>query len=539
MSVPIPRLVLAAIPLALLADPAAEARVDKLEEQKLVAADAAAGDELGDAVAIDGPLAVLGAPNEDSFGSLSGAAYVLEEVGGVWSEVRKLVASDGAAGDGFGNAVAVADEVIAVAARFDDDAGSNSGAVYLFERQAGTFVQTQKLAASDAAANGGFGAAVALSGDTLLVGAVGDGANGFFAGAAYVFERQGGLFVETAKLLASDGQASDTFGLSAALDGGAALVGSFAGGPAGAKTGAAYVFEKSAGAWTETAKLTASDAAVPNEFFSFALALDGDLAVVGAPRKDGAAGARVGASYVFERQGGTFVEVAKLVPAGASANDESGRAVGLSGELVVVGSPFAGGAGIDRRGSATLFERQAGTFVEVATLAASDAGADAFGGDELGTAVALSGPVALVSAPRHDGAADQGGAAYVFDRRALPYGGGCPTSAGVVPAFHVRGHPEAPNPLRVEFAGGPASAVGVLFAGPTAGSFLVEGCELLIDPGALSAVAFVLDPNGALAADVVLPASAAGKAFVAQALLHDPNLAPTPAGTNGLTISID
>ncbi len=140
-------------------------------------------------------------------------------------ELDKLTASDDAAFDQFGRGVSLSGDRALVGAHRNDDAGTSSGSAYVFEKQGTVWVETAKLIASDAAMLDLFGSAVSLSGDTALVGAYQDGDAGAWSGSAYVFEKQGTVWVETAKLTASDAVADDWFGRSVSISGDRALEG--------------------------------------------------------------------------------------------------------------------------------------------------------------------------------------------------------------------------------------------------------------------------------------------------------------------------
>ncbi len=187
-------------------------------EQKLTAADGAAGDLLGFSVAIDGDTAVVGAPQDGG----RGAVYIFVRSGDSWAQTAKLTASDGAAGDFLGDSVAIdGDTIVAGTSRDDIGANVNQGSAYTFARTGpAARTETAKLTASDGAAFDGLGNSVAIDGDTIVAGAFGDdvGANEN-QGSAYTFARTGGDRTQTAKLTASDGAAGDNLGASVAIDG--------------------------------------------------------------------------------------------------------------------------------------------------------------------------------------------------------------------------------------------------------------------------------------------------------------------------------
>jgi hypothetical protein len=217
------------------------------EEQGLVASDGIGGNYFGWAVSLREGSALVGA-----YGSNTGrgAAYVFVETGGSFSEEQKLVASDAADGDQLGYSVSLGDDRLLVGAPSND---GFRGAAYVFVRSGSSWTEEQKLVASDAAEFDLFGVSVALAGDRALVGAHFDEER---LGAAYVFVRSGRSWTEEHKLIAKDGVAGDRFGNAVSLGDGRALIGAYAkdGG-----RGAAYVFALDEGSWTEEAKLVAGD----------------------------------------------------------------------------------------------------------------------------------------------------------------------------------------------------------------------------------------------------------------------------------------
>ncbi len=256
------------------------------EVAKLIASDAAAFDSFGTSVAVSGDTAVVGVWLDDHVGGNTdeGSAYVFVRSGGVWAQQAKLIASDAAANDRFGLSVAVSGDTVVVGAHFDDHAvGIDHGSAYVFVRSGGVWTQQQKLIASDAAADDQFGYSVAVSGDTAVVGAWADNhLGGNDAGSAYVFVRSGVVWIEQAKLIASDAELFENFGNSVAVSGDTAVVGARNDNyPGGVQAGSAYVFVRSGGGWTQQVKLTPSDAAVSDEF-GISVAVSGDTAVVGA-----------------------------------------------------------------------------------------------------------------------------------------------------------------------------------------------------------------------------------------------------------------
>ena len=298
----------------------------------LVVSDAA-GRRVPASLAVDGQAVQL---RVDDFG----AAYPL--VVDPWFEQAKLSASDAANGDLFGWSVAVAGDTAVVGAPFDNTvAGTDAGSAYVFVRSGGAWTQQAKLRASDAANGDLFGVSVAVAGDTAVVGAYDDNTvAGVDAGSAYVFVRSGGAWTQQAKLTASDAANGDAFGISVAVAGDTAVVGAYADDTvAGGDAGSAYVFVRSGGAWTQQAKLTASDAA-NGDAFGISVAVAGDTAVVGASYDDTVAGTDAGSAYVFVGSGGVWTQQAKLTASDAANGDAFGISVAVAGDTAVVGARF-------------------------------------------------------------------------------------------------------------------------------------------------------------------------------------------------------
>jgi hypothetical protein len=198
------------------------------EVLKLTASDAAAGDLFGFSVALSGDYAVVGAYSEDDGGADSGAAYVYyRNQGGTdnWGEVLKLAASDAAAGDLFGGSVAISGDYVVVSATREDDGGADSGAAYIYYRnQGGTdnWGEVVKLTASDAETLDEFGGSVAINGDYVVIGAFYEDGAGTNRGAAYIYDRNVGgqdNWGEVMKIVASDAEDGDNFGVSVAVSG--------------------------------------------------------------------------------------------------------------------------------------------------------------------------------------------------------------------------------------------------------------------------------------------------------------------------------
>jgi hypothetical protein len=235
------------------------------------------------------------------------------------------------------------------------------GAVYVFTRSAGNWSQAQKLSSDDGVFGDSFGWAIALDGNTVIVGANTASPNGLdFAGAAYVFNESGGTWTQTQKLTASNGAEFDFFGGAVALVSNMALVGSEgAGSDPFSSQGLTYVFTESGGTWTEGQQIASSDGE-GNDGFGHAIAFDGNKAVITAAGATVNGDESAGAAYVFNFSGGTFTEEQKLTASDAEEFASFGWSVGLSGNTALLGAYQATVGKNVRQGAAYFFERSGG-----------------------------------------------------------------------------------------------------------------------------------------------------------------------------------
>lgn len=373
----------------------------------------AADDRFGYAVALDGATVLIGAYRADATAIDQGAAYAFVLHDSRHVQQPKLIAQDGAELDHFGNAVAISGDTLVVGAENDDiGMNVNQGSAYVFTRNGASWTFQQKLTAAgnDGLANDYFGASVAIDGQTVAVGASGVNAG---RGAAYVFTRSGTVWAQQQKLAAGDGAVFDSFGFSVAL-GGNTLV---AGAPLaviGTKVnqGAAYVFTRNGAAWTEQRKLTASDGATDDRF-GFAVALGNNTVAVGAPEDTIGTNDNQGSVYVFTRNGATWTEQPKLIAGDGAANDFFGGAVAISGDTLAVGAEGDTIGTNVRQGSAYVYGPSEATWQFRQKLIASDGAAE----NNFGRVVAVSADTLVVGASGATiGTNRQQGAAYVFTR---------------------------------------------------------------------------------------------------------------------------
>lgn len=258
-----------------------------IEQAKLIASDKSKDDFFGCSVALsaDGNTCAVGADLVDCGNAIDvGAVYIFTRSGSVWNEQAKLFASDKAVGNCFGFSVALSADgnICAIGSNLAASNGVNStGAVYIFARSENTWIQQTKLFASDESADVQFGSSVALSADgtTVAIGAHMANLDGLKeTGAVYIFTRSEDIWIEQAKLIASDRAARDWFGwpISLSTDGNTCAVGASLADPDGVTdAGAVYIFTRFGDTWTEQVKLTALEKTA-NNYFGSSIALSGD-----------------------------------------------------------------------------------------------------------------------------------------------------------------------------------------------------------------------------------------------------------------------
>jgi FG-GAP repeat len=268
------------------------------QQTKLTATDSAVDDFFGVSVAISGETVLIGALKDDDKGESSGSAYIFQRLGGAWVQQAKLTADDGAAGDVFGSSVALSEDTAIVGAFGDDDTGERSGSAYSFVRRGDAWTQQAKLTADDGEATHFFGTSVSLSGNTAIVGA-NDFDRSDASGAAYIFVRSGDTWTQQTKLNPNDGAGEDAFGTSVAVSEDTVIVGAPGDDDKGKSSGSAYIFVRSRDKWIQQNKLTALDGAI-GDGFGESVALSENTAIVGVPGNDDR-GEGSGAVYVFSR----------------------------------------------------------------------------------------------------------------------------------------------------------------------------------------------------------------------------------------------
>ena len=315
-------------------------------------------------IAIEGDTIIVGSPevgvNDD------GATFIFERLlpgSSEWVETAKLEPKELDSHDNFGDSVAISGNTLAVGASGDDDSKANAGAVYIYERDPGApsvWLETDKLTLDNAWFGLEVGDAIAIDGDTLVVGNSGDRQLGDRAGAIYIFERNDvSGWQEQHKLTASDGLPVDLLGDAVAIEGNVIVAGAVGVDDFGSISGAAYVFERNPqnGTWHEVSKLTPREGNLADQF-GVSVSISGDRVAVGAWTED-AGSTDTGAVYVFEREEGIgplpeWTQVARLVAPDRDEDDAFGYAVAIDDD-VVIGGAILDDHGADNSGSFYAF----------------------------------------------------------------------------------------------------------------------------------------------------------------------------------------
>ena len=305
-------------------------------ESKVVAADGSEGDLFGVDVAIDGQQLVVASRGNIDRGSQTGSAYVFSKGGFGWTQEKKLAVSKQISNCCFGSAVSISGDVIVVGASGESVQGRASGAAYVFRQsELGLWMLEAKLTPKDASERDYFGSSVDIDGDRVVIGADGKDDHGVRSGAAYVFHRARGKWRQEAKLIPRKGGRHHLFGAAVAISGERIVVGAYGDDVNGRQSGSAYVFVRKSSKWQEMSKLVPPNGRA-TQYFGRSVDVDGEGVIVGA-FGDGHGGLKSGAAYVYRVGNKGHVLQAKLVAENAGELQEFGRSVAISNRRVVVG----------------------------------------------------------------------------------------------------------------------------------------------------------------------------------------------------------
>ena len=338
-----------------------------------------------------------------------------------WTEEQKLTANDAVAGIGFGDAISLGDDIALVGATANGLANLSAGAVYVLERNPSTdqWEHVTKLEADDGELDDRFGWSVSLDGDVALIGAPDEEDGGVRAGAAYVFRNDGSTWSQEQKLIATgpDDVSGFRFGRSGAINGNLAVVGAPDADGAGGPTGAAFVFvyKGAETGWVQTQTMLEESfislAGYGAGVAAYGLSEEADIArvIIGAPRA-GTGAQNFGAVYTYRFQADTLAFEQKLTASPQDEQDMFGESVALDGTVAIIGAPQDDDLGA-YAGAAHIFRWHGDEWVFEQKLLASDGAED----DHFGQTVAIQGNVAVVGAPDHEGGALGSGTVYVFE----------------------------------------------------------------------------------------------------------------------------
>jgi hypothetical protein len=368
--------------------------------------DNASGDFFGVPMSMSGDTVVIGSPHDSRDAPGSGSAYVFVKDGSGWVQQQKLLPTTPANNQVFGLSVSIDGDTIVVGCPGEGDATMPfAGAAYVFVRTGSNWVLQQKLLLPERRSSG-FGGAVAISGNSIVVTASGDSEDNFLPGTASVFTRdQNGVWSFQQKVRASDQIRDQMYGGSVAISGDTVLVGSEYIAPIhGASIGAVYVYERVGTVWTERNKLTSSTWRGGYEFGRY-LAIDGNIAVIGAYHEEHGSNTR-GSVYVFVRDKGEWAQQQKLfVKEDLAESDFFGVSVAIHGSTIIAGNSGAD----EQRGAAYIFTADDKlNWSQQTKLVAGDGLIE----DHFGTAVATNGSEVLVSATGKNVTGPSCGAVY-------------------------------------------------------------------------------------------------------------------------------
>jgi hypothetical protein len=407
-------------------------------------------DAAGFSVSIDGDFAIVGVPRSDTVDSNGGKALMYVRSGNSWSLDQTIVASTPSHNANLGWSVDIAGDRAIAGAFTDASLNAITGAAYIFERQSGIWTETA-IVFGDTLVEDGFGITVAIDGDHAVIGAPNAPPPTFTGpGTAWVYRRNpAGVWILQAQLGASDSVDFIEFGTSVDIDGDVIVVGARRGVTAATVAGAAYVFRRQGNNWTEEAKLVAFDPEY-HDFFGSSVAVRGDVIVVGS-EDDDPNGDESGSAYVFRRDAGTgeWGLQQKLVPLDGEAGDNFGRSVAVDGPRILIGAWLADGD--TSTTGATWLYRASPTDWQLGDKLFWPAGEY---GDGYGFSVALSDDCGIIGAVNDDvGGQQDMGAAFIY----------CDLPGAVPPGFtlDIICCVEVPDPLgpvvvttRIENSGG-------------------------------------------------------------------------------------
>ena len=304
-----------------------------VEEAKLLPYDSNVEQQFSFSISAYGDQILLGAPGDDDNGLNSGSAYIFSKVGNDWTQHAKLTPSDGSENERTGFFVSLYGDYALVGSPWDNVNGlTNSCSAYLFKYNGSEWVEETKLMPSDATFSAQFGISVALHDNYAIIGANRATHNNIKSGAAYVFRKNGDDWVEEVKLFPSDGSDNDGFGSSVSAQENVVLISSTKGGDGLFERGAAYMFRKNGNVWLEEIKLTPNDE-TEDDLSSISSSISGDLLAIALKNNT-----ITGSVHLFQKQGSEWIDKLKIIPSNHMEYDRFGRNVFLTENYAVMGA---------------------------------------------------------------------------------------------------------------------------------------------------------------------------------------------------------
>ena len=375
----------------------------------ILSKDSKAEDYFGFSAAVDADTVLVGAYKADVDGVKdAGAAYVYVLGENGWYQQAKLVAEPKFAEDTLGGKVALNNDIAVLGIMRRDEKGKDSGAVASFERQSNNWLQRQIFTAPDAEPGDAFGQSISLTDKHLVVGAPRNDALGKDSGAAYIYKRENGLWCYQTKITANDGRDGDLFGISVAIDGDTVLIGADLHDEKAENAGAVYVYVLDNNHWKQEAKLMATDGD-KTDIFGVRVAVSEDTALISARRDDiDGVGVDAGSAYIFERKGQIWTEKIKLTSPDGKADDRYGRDVALGKDTIIISAMNHDSNGVDT-GALYVYKKDDSGWRYTSKITAKVSLPD----DRFGWSVGLFNDSAVITAPNHDGTGMDSGAVFI------------------------------------------------------------------------------------------------------------------------------
>jgi hypothetical protein len=375
-----------------------------IQEAKLLPTPDGVGGEgsfFGKSVSIYNNIALVGSPEASNHG----AVYVFEYDGVAWNEIQTLIPENISKDDYFGHAVSIFENKAVIGAYGDDENGNRSGSAYVYELKNGNWIQTAKLVASDGTEYDYFGRSVSIYGNYAIVGADRNDTLNENTGAVYTFEFINGAWTQQSKIISTLGEYDGYFGASVYLEGNRAIIGAYG---ENENSGSVYIFELNGNNWNQTAKINPKIVNV-NARFGSSVSLSGDRLLIGA-YFDNHQGINSGSAYVFDLIDGNWIQNAILYPGDGANNDFFGASLSLSNNRAIIGSYHNNNNGINS-GSAYIFDLNNGNWEQTQkinnTLGSS--------GDYFGSTVSISGNRIIIGSSGEDDNGIDSGTSYIYD----------------------------------------------------------------------------------------------------------------------------